>query len=187
MQIGFHRVTSCLLVGIFWTVTFNQSADAVTANSVGAWDYAAQAAEDGSLNRVLARLTGEEGSALWLTCTRVVADEGAPPEALVAATITQKGYLGPSDPKGRSTVYWLDKQPPEVSYWVYRDRYGQLREPDKVKSFVASLTTAETLIVDLADYRLESRSVKFALKPNETKTIAERFERDCQAVAVVED
>ncbi len=184
MRVAFQSMTSCLLVCGFWTVAFNIPSDAAMAVVSGTWTYASQTTEDGSISRVMARLMGEEKSALWLSCTRVAGEGSEPPETAVAATITQKAYLGASEPKGRSTVYWLDQKPPEMSYWVYRDRYGQLRDQDKVKSFVASLTTVETLIVDLADYRLEPRSVKFSLKPSETKAILEQFTKDCQALAL---
>jgi len=182
MHISFGRMTSCLFAWGIGTIVLAPTAETLAAKSTQTWSYVAQTAEDGSPNRVLARLMGEEGSAFWLSCTRIAREETEPAETIVAATVTQKAYLGPSEANGRSTVYWLDGRPPELSYWVYRDRYGQLREQDQVRSLVASLTTAETLTVDLTDYRLEPRTVKFALKPSETKAVLERFARDCQAI-----
>jgi hypothetical protein len=117
----------------------------------------------------------------------VARHEDEPPQVAVAATVMQKAYLGPSDNKGRSTVYWLDDRPPEVSPWIYRDRYGQLRGEDQVMGFVASLATAQTFIVELANYRLEPRSVKFALDPGETRAVAERFSKDCRSIAEAKD
>lgn len=187
MRISSYRITSSLLACGIWITIFNLPADAIPTNALGAWAYIAQTAEDGALNRVTAGVKGEGGSALWLTCTRIAKEEDEPLQMALAATITQKAYLGPSDPRGRSTVYWIDGQPPELSYWIYRDRYGQLREQEQVKSFVASLTTAKSLIVDLANYRLEQQSVVFSLNPVETKVIVERFARDCQAIGVVKD
>jgi hypothetical protein len=183
----FHRTITLVSACTLGVAASDLSATAATTGTLRTWNYALQTDQGGLPNRALAQIRGEEGSSLWLSCTRVAADEGDPPQAAVAVTVMQKAYLGPSDPKGRSTVYWLDDHPPEVSHWVYRDRYGQLRGEDQVMGFVASLTTAQSLIVELANYRLEPQSVKFALDPAETNAIAERFSKDCRSIATARD
>ncbi len=187
MRIAFRHVAflgAALLLG---TVTLEPRAGIAAVRAFGAWDYALQSNENGLPHRVMARVLGKEGDALWISCTRIAREEGETAATVLSATITQKAYLGPSGAKGRSTVYWLDDRPPEVSYWVYRDRYGQLREEGDVKTFVASLTTAEKLIVELSNYRLEPRSVTFGLNPKETKAVVEQFSKDCQAIAAMRD
>lgn len=183
----FHRTIILAAACVLGSAASSLSSIAATTGVLRAWNYALQTDQGGAPNRALAQVRGEEGSSLWLSCTRVVGDEGDPPQAAVAVTVMQKAYLGPSDPKGRSTVYWLDDHPPEVSHWVYRDRYGQLRGEDQVMNFVASLTTAQTLIVELANFRLEPRSVKFILDPGETQTVTERFSKDCRSIATAKD
>lgn len=187
MRIALRRAAFLCAAWLLGTVALDPQAGAATTKSFGAWDYTLQNGEDGPPDRALARFLGEEGNALWLSCTRIAAEEGGPSTVAVAATVMQKTYLGPSGAKGRSTVYWLDDRPPEVSYWVYRDRYGQLREAEDVMSFVASLATAEKLIIELANYRFETRSVKFALRPSETKAVVERFSKDCQSIVAAKD
>ncbi|WP_262027338.1 hypothetical protein [Microvirga sp. Mcv34] len=150
------------------------------------WNYALQTDQDGAPNRALAQVRGEGGSSLWFSCTKVSAED-EPPQVAVAATVMQRAYLGPSDNRGRSTVYWLDDHPPEVSHWVYRDRYGQLRGEDQVMGFVTSLATAQTLIVELANFRLEPQSVRFYLDPGETQAVVERFSKDCRTIATARD
>lgn len=183
MRIALRRATFLMAAWLLGTVALEPPADAATARAFGAWDYALQSSEDGPPSRAMARILGEEGTALWISCTRIAQEDDEHPAIAVAATVTQKAYLGPSGATGRSTVYWLDDRPPELSYWVYRDRYGQLREKESVESFVASLTTAEKLIIELTDYRLETRNVRFSLKPSETQAIVERFSKDCQVIA----
>jgi hypothetical protein len=151
---------------------------AATTVSFGSWDYARQTDEDGLANRVFARFNGEGGAALWLSCSRIDRDEGEPVTVLSAA-ITLKSYLGPSRGRGRSTITWLNDEPPEISYWVYRDRYGQMVGEDNIKSFVASLGKAEKLTVELTNYRLEARRVMFAFQQNKAQAVVERFTRDC--------
>lgn len=183
MRIALRRAPFFVAAWLLGTVALEPPADASIVRAFGAWDYALQSSEGGPPDRAMARVLGEEGAALWISCTRVAREDGEAPAMTVAATVTQKAYLGPSAGKGRSTVYWLDDRPPEVSYWVYRDRYGQMREEGDVKSFVASLATAEKLIIELTNYRFETSNVMFSLKPSETKAVAERFSKDCQAIA----
>ncbi len=163
------------------------SARAATTGALRTWNYVLQTDQGGSPTRALAQVRGEEGSSLWLSCTRVAGDEGEPPQTAVALTVMQKAYLGPSDPKGRSTVYWLDDRPPGVSHWIYRDRYGQMRGENEVMGFVTSLATAKTLIVELANFRLEPQSAKFVLEPDETQVVAAKFSKDCRSIATVKE
>ncbi|MPR12974.1 hypothetical protein [Microvirga tunisiensis] len=183
----FHRTTALVLASMLGLVVPDLSAVSATTGSLRTWNYALQTDQSGLPNRALAQVRGEEGSSLWFSCTKVAGEEGEPLQVALAATVMQRAYLGPSDAKGRSTVYWFDDRPPEVAHWVYRDRYGQLRGEGEVMGFVASLATAQTLIVELANYRLEPQSVKFALAPDETKTIAERFSKDCRTIATAKD
>src|SRR5690349_9701642 len=181
----FHRVILLASACSLGAAAPDLSAKAATG-ALRAWNYALQTDQDGAPNRALAQIRGEGGSSLWLSCTKV-SGEDEPTQVAVAATLMQKAYLGPSDHKGRSTVYWLDDRPPEVSHWVYRDRYGQLRGEGEVMGFVASLATAQTLIVELANFRLEPQSVKFSLDPDETQAVTERFSKDCRSIATAKE
>ncbi|UVF20309.1 hypothetical protein HPT29_003925 [Microvirga terrae] len=183
---AFHRTTVLVLAGTLGLVVPDLSALSAT-DSLRTWNYALQTDQSGLPYRALAQVRGGEGSSLWFSCTRVAAEEGEPLQVAMAATVTQRAYLGPSDARGRSTVYWLDDRPPEVAPWIYRDRYGQLRGESEVMGLVASLATAQTLIVELANYRLEPMSVTFALVPDETKAVAERFAKDCRTIATAQD
>jgi hypothetical protein len=149
----------------------------------GRWNYSLQTGDDGTITRVLAKVGGEERSVLWLSCYKA-SDEGENRDRMVvAAAITQPTFLGPSDGRGRSTVYWVDQHPPEVAQWVYRDRGGLLVGEQAVMALMASLATAEKLTVELANYRLETQNVSFSLQPGETHAIAERFSKDCRTIA----
>jgi hypothetical protein len=187
MSNTFHRTIFVVSVCVLGAAVPEPTARAATTGVLRTWNYALQTDQSGFPNRALAQVRGEEGSSLWLSCTRVAGDEGDPPQAAVAVTVMQKAYLGPSDAKGRSTVYWLDDRPPAVSHWVYRDRYGQLRGEDHVMDFMASLKTAQRLIVELANFRLEPQSVKFVLDPDETQAVSERFSKDCRSIAAARE
>lgn len=187
MSNTFHRTILLVSACILGAVAPQPFAEAATTGALRTWNYALQNDQGGLPYRALAQIRGEEGSSLWLSCTRVAGDEGEPPEAAIAVTVMQKVYLGPSNLSGRSTVYWLDERPPEVSRWIYRDRYGQLWGKDQVMRFLASLATAQTLIVELANFRLEPQSVKFALDPDETHEVAERFSKDCRSITTAQD
>ncbi|WP_114944001.1 hypothetical protein [Microvirga calopogonii] len=181
----FHRATAFAFACAIGAAAPDLSATAATS-ALRAWNYALQSDQSGLPNRALAQIRGEGGSSLWFSCTKV-SGEDEPPQVAVAATVMQKAYLGPSDYRGRSTVYWLDDRPPEVAHWIYRDRYGQLRGENEVMDFVASLATAQTLIVELANFRLEPQSVKFALDPVETHAVVERFSKDCRSIATAKN
>jgi hypothetical protein len=129
-----------------------------------------------------ARLRGENGSLLWLTCQRQVLEGEEPPVSFITAAIAQKQYLGRSDTRGRSTVYWFDGGSPEVGHWIYRDRYGQIPVPEQVHAFVDRLAQAQSLTVELSNYRYETRTVEFHLNAGDTRNVAERFRKDCRDI-----
>ncbi|HEV2565691.1 MAG TPA: hypothetical protein VGU19_11480 [Microvirga sp.] len=187
MSNTFHRTIALVSICVLGAAVPEPSAEAATAGTLRTWNYALQTDQGGQPKRALAQIRGEEGSSLWLSCTRVAGEEGEPPQAAVALTVMQKAYLGQSDSRGRSTVYWLDDRPPGVSHWVYRDRYGQLRGENEVMDFMTSLATAQRLIVELANFRLEPQSVKFALDPDETQAVSERFSKDCRSIATARE
>ncbi|MBO1904391.1 hypothetical protein KHP60_03630 [Microvirga sp. 3-52] len=154
------------------------AADAV-ANWFGSWDYVLRHDADGQPMAAFARLRGEGGSLLWLTCQRQVLDSEEPPVSFITAAVAQKQYLGRSDSRGRSTVYWFDGGSPEVGHWIYRDRYGQIPEPEQVHAFIDRLARAQSLSVELSNYRYETRKLEFHLNAGDTRNVAERFRKDC--------
>jgi hypothetical protein len=149
------------------------------ANWFGSWDYVLRHDAEGQPLAAFARLRGENGSLLWLTCQRRVLDIEQPPVSFITAAVAQKQYLGRSDPRGRSTVYWFDGGSPEVGHWIYRDRYGQIPVPEQVHAFVDRLAQAQSLTVELSNYRYETRKVEFRLNAGDTRNVAERFRKDC--------
>jgi hypothetical protein len=155
------------------------TAAGAVANSLGSWDYVLRHDAEGQPLAAFARLRGENGSLLWLTCQRQVLDSEEPPVSFITAAIAQKQYLGRSDPRGRSTVYWFDGGSPEVGHWIYRDRYGQIPEPEQVHAFVNRLAQAQSLTIELSNYRFETRTVEFRLNAGDTRNVAERFRKDC--------
>lgn len=156
-------------------------ADAV-ANRFGSWDYVLRHDAEGQPQAAFARLHGTSGTLLWLTCQRQVLDSELPPTPFIAAAVLQKQYLGRSDSRGRSTVYWFDGGSPEVGQWVYRDRHGQIADPDQVHAFIQRLAQARTLTVELSNYRYETRKLDFHFDTSDTKNVAERFTKDCQSI-----
>jgi hypothetical protein len=152
------------------------------ATSFGSWEYAVDRLAEGRSEAVYARTRSDDGAYLWLACTKVV-DEGRPPVISMTATVAQRQYLGKSDPRGRSTVYWFDDGGPEVSNWTYRDHYGQMSGREPVKGFLEKLMEAETLVVELSDYRLNRRASKFKLNREDTQSIADRFRKDCATLS----
>jgi hypothetical protein len=159
--------------------TFLPTAASAVANWFGSWDYVLRHDAEGQPLAAFARLRGENGSLLWLTCQRQVLESDEPPVSFITAAVAQKQYLGRSDPRGRSTVYWFDGGSPEVGHWVYRDRYGQIPVPEQVHAFVDRLAQAQSLIVELSNYRFETRTVEFRLNAEDTRNVAERFRKDC--------
>jgi hypothetical protein len=161
------------------TSTFLPTAAGAVANWFGSWDYVLRHDAEGQPLAAFARMRGENGSLLWLTCQRQVLDSDQPPVSFITAAVAQKQYLGRSDSHGRSTVYWFDSGSPEVGHWIYRDRYGQIPEPDQVHAFVDRLAQAQSLTVELSNYRYETRKLEFHLNAGDTRNVAERFRKDC--------
>ncbi|MGO4572592.1 hypothetical protein [Microvirga sp. 2TAF3] len=151
--------------------------------SDGAWDYTVKSDYTGDPQMVMARLRNQDGSALWISCTRRVGLDLETSTVSYAATVTAKRFLGSSEAKGRSTVYWFDENPPEVSNWIYRDRYGQLRDPEAIRGFVRKLVGSEKLVIELSNYRYEGMKSEFKLERDETRAVTERFSQDCGSLA----
>ena len=152
------------------------------ANRFGSWDYVLRHDTEGQPQAAFARLYGENGSLLWLTCQRQVLDSELPPVPFITAAVLQKQYLGRSDPRGRSTVYWFDGGTPEVGHWIYRDRHGQIPDPEQVHAFVERLARAQSLTVELSNYRYETRTLEFRFDAVDTKNVADRFRQDCKDI-----
>jgi hypothetical protein len=152
------------------------------ANRFGSWDYVLRHDAEGQPQAVFARLYGDGGSLLWLTCQRQVLDGELPPVPFITAAVLQKQYLGRSDSRGRSTVYWFDGGSPEVGHWIYRDRHGQIPDPEQVHAFVDRLAQAQSLTVELSNYRYETRKLEFHLNAGDTRNVADRFRQDCQDI-----
>jgi hypothetical protein len=152
------------------------------ANRFGSWDYVLRHDAEGQPQAAFARLHGDNGSLLWLTCQRQVLDGEPSPVPFITAAVLQKQYLGRSDPRGRSTVYWFDGGSPEVGHWIYRDRHGQISSPEQVHAFVERLAQAQSLTVELSNYRYETRKLEFRLDAGDTKNVADRFRQDCKGI-----
>jgi hypothetical protein len=180
-KLSFHSRIAALTAGLASVaalLALPTDAGAV-ANWFGSWDYVLRHDPEGQPQAAFARLRGENGSLLWLTCQRQVLDSEQPPVPFITAAVAQKQYLGRSDPRGRSTVYWFDGGSPEVSHWIYRDRHGQIAEPEQVHAFVDRLARAHSLTVELSNYRYETRKLEFHLDVGDTRNVAERFRKDC--------
>jgi len=150
---------------------------------IGSWDYVLRHDQEGKPQAAFARLRGENEALLWLTCASRSTIGDAPETVSLSATVLQKSYLGRSTPRGRSTVYWFDDGSPELSYWVYRDKAGQMASAEQVSRFLEKLTGAQSLVIELSNYRHETQQSKFQLDPTDTKRVAERFRQDCQDIA----
>jgi len=99
------------------------------------------------------------------------------------ATVSQKGYLGRSTPRGRSTVFWFDDGMPELAYWIYRDKAGQMADTKQVSLFLERLVGAKSLVIELSNYRYEIQRSEFQFDTADTKAVAERFRQDCRDIA----
>ena len=152
------------------------------ANRFGSWDYVLRHDAEGQPQAAFARLYGESGSLLWLTCQRQVLDSEMPPVPFITAAVLQKQYLGRSDSRGRSTVYWFDGGSPEVGHWIYRDRHGQIPDPEQVHAFVERLAQARSLTIELSNYRYETRKLEFRFDTGDTRNVADRFRQDCKDI-----
>jgi hypothetical protein len=148
----------------------------------GAWDYVLKHDEEGQPQAAFARLHGENGSLLWLTCQRFASDPDQPPVPFTTVAVAQKQFLGRSDVHGRSTVYWFDGGSPEVAHWIYRDRHGQIPDPGQVRAFVDKLAGAKSLTIELSNFRYETRQHEFRFDPKDARTLADRFRKDCNDI-----
>jgi hypothetical protein len=148
----------------------------------GSWDYVLRHDAEGLPQAAFARLRGENGSLLWLTCQRQVVESDQAPISYVTAAVAQKQFLGRSDSRGRSTVYWFDGGSPEVAHWIYRDRYGQIPDPGQVRAFVDKLSGAKSLTIELSNFRYETRQHEFRFDPKDARTVADRFRKDCNDI-----
>jgi len=174
---------SGLAVGFGLAASFSAGPAWALATWIGSWDYVLRHDQEGKPQAVFARLRGEDESLLWLTCSRYSAGAERPDAVSVTAAISQKAYLGRSAPRGRSTVYWFDDGSPELSYWVYRERAGQLANSEQVLHFLEKLTQASSLVVELSNYRFETLRLEFQFDASDTKAVAERFRHDCRAIS----
>src|SRR5688500_8609361 len=134
----------------------------------GAWDYVLRHDEEGQPQAAFARLRGENGSLLWLTCQRFASDPDHSSASFTTVAVAQKQFLGRSDPHGRSTVYWFDNDGPEVGHWIYRDRHGQIPDPAQVRAFVDRLAGSKSLTIELSNYRYETQQHEFQFDPKDT-------------------
>ncbi|MGF9757854.1 hypothetical protein AAII07_21890 [Microvirga sp. 0TCS3.31] len=148
----------------------------------GAWDYVLRHDEEGRPQAAFARLRGENGSLLWLTCQHLAPDPDQPSVPFTTVAVAQRQFLGRSDTHGRSTVYWFDGGSPEVGHWVYRDRYGQIPDPGQVRAFVDRLAGAQRLTIELSNFRYETRQHEFRFDPKDAKSVADRFRKDCHDI-----
>ncbi|MXQ11691.1 hypothetical protein [Microvirga makkahensis] len=150
---------------------------------IGSWDYVLQHDQEGRPSAAFARLRGDDEALLWLTCARYPTDGKAQKAVSLSATVSQKSYLGRSPSRGRSTVYWFDDGSPELSYWVYRERAGQIASAEQVTRILEKMTDAQSLVIELSNYRYETLRSQFQFNPLDTKRVAERFRQDCRAIA----
>lgn len=181
-RVSITRISGLALVlGVAWLLP-NERAQAL-ATWIGSWDYVVRHDHEGRPQAAFARLRGDNDALLWLTCARPSAESGLPDVVSLTATISQKGYLGRSTPRGRSTVYWFDDGSPELSYWVYRDKAGQLSSVAQVSTFVERLKNAQSLVVELSDYHFETQRSEFQFNRAETQLVADRFRQDCRDIA----
>lgn len=148
----------------------------------GDWDYVLQHDAEAQPQAAFARLRGDKGSLLWLTCRKQIMGEDQPPVRFITAAVLQRQFLGRSDQRGRSTVYWFDGGSPEVGHWLYRDRHAQIPDPEQVDTFVDKLARAQSLNVELSNYRYETQRLEFRLNVADTKSLADRFRKDCKDI-----
>jgi hypothetical protein len=171
-----------LALGSAWLLA-NGPAQAF-ATWIGSWDYILRHDPEGQPQAAFARLRGNNEALLWLTCARSSNDSDAPEAMSLTATVSQKGFLGRSTPRGRSTVYWFDNGSPELAYWTYRDKAGQMANAEQVSLFLKKITDAQSLVIELSNYRYETQRSEFRLNAADTKRVAERFRQDCRDIAV---
>jgi hypothetical protein len=153
------------------------------ATWIGSWDYILRHDQEGRPQAAFARLRGDNEALLWLTCARHSAGEDVPGTVSTTATVSQKSYLGHSTPRGRSTVFWFDDGMPELAYWTYQGKAGQMADTRQVSLFLERLVGAKSLVIELSNYRYETQRSEFQLDTADTKAVAERFRQDCRDIA----
>lgn len=169
------------IAGLAWSLASSQAS--AMATWIGSWDYVLRHDQEGKPQAAFARLQGVDDSLLWLTCSRYSANGDWPQVMSVAAAVSQKSYLGHSSIRGRSTVYWFDDGSPELGYWTYRGRVGQIADREQVNLFLDKLVEARTLVIELSNYRLEPQRSEFQLNTADTKTVADKFRQDCRDIS----
>lgn len=177
------KKVSCLTLALGIACSIAVGQVQALATWIGSWDYVLRHDEEGKPQAAFARLRGEDEALLWLTCSRMAAGQDLPEAVSMTAAVSQKSYLGISAPRGRSTVYWFDNGSPELSYWVYRGRVGQLANSEQVSLFLEKLSGAQSLVVELSNYRYETQRSEFQFDAADTKAVAERFRQDCRDIA----
>jgi hypothetical protein len=152
------------------------------ATLFGSWDYVLRHDDMGQPVAAFARLRGESGAQLWMSCQRSASDPDQAPVPFATVAVAQKHFLGRSDTHGRSTVYWFDGGSPEVAHWIYRERHGQIPDSGRVWTFVEKLAGARSLTIELSNYRYETQQHEFRFDPQEADTVADRFRKDCDNI-----
>jgi hypothetical protein len=180
----YHSRVGRLLLGSAAFITFAAAPVETHALAIGfgSWDYVLRHDSEGLPQAAFARLRGENGSLLWLTCQRQILERDQSPISFVTAAVAQRQYLGRSDPRGRSTVYWFNGGSPQIGRWIYRDRYGQVPDADQVWGFVDELAQAKSLTIELSNYRYETQRHEFYLNESDTRNLADRFRQDCRDI-----
>lgn len=174
----------CSLAALAASVCSFVAGDAhALATWIGSWDYVLRHDHEGKPQAAFARLQGVDDSLLWLTCSRYSSTGEQPQTVSIAAAVSQKSYLGYSSVRGRSTVYWFDDGSPELGYWMYGGRVGQISDREQVNLFLEKLVGAQTLVVELSNYRLETQRSEFQFDSADTKTVADKFRQDCRAIS----
>lgn len=173
----------CLVAAALVTCSLTASQARALATFIGSWDYMVKHDPEGMPQAAFARLQGIDDSLLWLTCSRYSANEDQPQKVSMAAAVSQKGYLGHSSLRGRSTIYWFDDGSPELGFWIYNGRVGQIAGREQVNLFLDRIVGAETLTIELTNYRLEPLRSEFRFDAADTKTLADKFRQDCRAIS----
>lgn len=174
---------SCLALALGVTFFLLTGRACALATWIGSWDYVVHHDQEGKPQAAFARLRGDNEALLWLACSRMPAGDDLSEMMSIMAMVSQRGYLGLSSPRGRSTVYWFDNGSPELSYWVYRERAGQLANSEQISAFLEKLSRAQSFVIELSNYRYETQRSEFQFNSADTKVVTDRFRQDCQDIA----
>jgi hypothetical protein len=60
---------------------------------------------------------------------------------------------------------------------------GQLANSEQVALFLEKLSGAQSLVIELSNYRYETQRSEFQFNAVDTKAVAERFRQDCRDIA----